>query len=174
MTHYAAFLRGINVGGNNLISMDKLRQAFGAWGFANVKTVLASGNVIFDAHSVSAQDIEQKIAEAFGAKASIILRTIERLRTLAGADPFKGIKVTPQMRLYFTFLAEKPKSSKVPVLQDENFTILRVSGSEVFSVLTALPGRRTVDLIGVLEATFGKKVTTRNWNTVLRVLKAAG
>lgn len=174
MTHYTAFLRGVNVGGNNLISMDELRQAFRSWGFANVKTVLASGNVIFDAHSISAQDIEQKMAEAFGLKTSIILRTVERLRTLADADPFEGIKVTPQTRLYVTFLAEKPKSTKAPLMKDENFTILRVSGSDVLSVLTVLPGRRTVDLMSVLEATFGKKVTTRNWNTVLRVLQAAG
>lgn len=172
MTRYAAFLRGINVGGNNLISMDDLLEAFASWGFANVKTVLASGNVIFDAKAVTAQGIEQKMAESFGMGSSVILRTIDNLQALADADPFRGIKVTPQTRLYVTFLAEKPKSDRVP-RQDENFRILRVSGGEVFSVLTVVPDRRTVDLMKVLEDTFGKKVTTRNWKTVLRVLKAA-
>ena len=45
---YAAFLRGINVGGNRSIKMAELRTAFAAQGFTNVKTVLASGNVLFD------------------------------------------------------------------------------------------------------------------------------
>lgn len=45
---YVAFPRGINVGGNNKIGIDELRQAFISWGFASVKTVLASGNVIFE------------------------------------------------------------------------------------------------------------------------------
>ena len=44
---YAAFLRGINVGGNNIIKMEELKKVFESMGFLNVKTILASGNVLF-------------------------------------------------------------------------------------------------------------------------------
>ena len=175
MAEYVAFLRGINVGGNNKIDMDELRQAFMSWGFAGVKTVLASGNVIFETQKAKAglaQIIEQKISESFGIDVSVILRTVDDIKALAEADPFKNIRVTPQTRLYVTFLADKPKS-KTPESQDKDFRILHVSDAEVFSVLTLLPDRRTVDLMKILEIEFGKKITTRNWNTVCRILKAS-
>jgi uncharacterized protein (DUF1697 family) len=175
MSEYVAFLRGINVGGNNKIDMDELHQAFMSWGFAGVKTVLASGNVIFETQKAKAglaQIIEQKISESFGINVSVILRIVDDIKALAEADPFKNIRVTPQTRLYVTFLADKPKS-KTPESQDKDFRILHVSDAEVFSVLTLLPDRRTVDLMKILEIEFGKKITTRNWNTVCRILKAS-
>jgi uncharacterized protein (DUF1697 family) len=175
MAEYVAFLRGINVGGNNKIGMEELRQAFISLGFAGVKTVLASGNMIFETQKTKAglaQDIEQKISKSFGIDVSVILRTIDDVKVLADADPFKNIKVTPQTRLYVTFLADKPKS-KTPESQDKDFRILHVSDGEVFSVLTLSPDRRTVDLMKILEIEFGKKITTRNWNTVCRILKAS-
>ena len=60
MAEYVAFLRGINVGGNNKIGMEELRQAFMSVGFAGVKTVLASGNVIFETQKTKA-DLAQAI-----------------------------------------------------------------------------------------------------------------
>ncbi|MGI0020618.1 MAG: hypothetical protein ACREAY_09125 [Nitrososphaera sp.] len=50
---------------------------------------------------------------------------------------------------------------------------MHVPDGEVFSVLTLSPDRRTVDLMKILEIEFGKKITTRNWNTVSRILKAS-
>ena len=50
---------------------------------------------------------------------------------------------------------------------------MHVSDGEVFSVLTLSPDRRTVDLMKILEIELGKKITTRNWNTVCRILKAS-
>ncbi|MBI1730339.1 DUF1697 domain-containing protein [Candidatus Acetothermia bacterium] len=49
MTRYAAFLRGINVGGKKIIKMAELREAVESLGFRNVRTILASGNLLFDA-----------------------------------------------------------------------------------------------------------------------------
>jgi uncharacterized protein (DUF1697 family) len=130
MASYVAFLRGINVGGNNKIGMDELRQAFVSWGFANVKTVLASGNVIFEAKADArlARTIEQNISKSFGINVSAIVRTIDDIRALAKADPFKNIKVTPRARLYVTFLADRPKSTKAPESHGTDFRILHISG----------------------------------------------
>ncbi len=172
---FVAFLRGINVGGNKIVKMEDLRKAFESMGFGNVKTLLASGNVIFEAPqapaSAIAKRIEEKLEKTFGFSIGVIVRTKEDLRRLSDAQPFKGIKVTPETRLYVTFLSEKPKSGlKIPYKSpDGNFTILRATDTEVCSVLTISPDSRTVDLMGILEKEFGKKVTTRNWNTVTKL-----
>jgi uncharacterized protein (DUF1697 family) len=177
MTEYAAFLRGINVGGHKKISMEALRNAFAACGFKNIKTVLASGNVVFESPSndfrALKQSIEAKIKKTFAMDVRVILRSLEELQSLADANPFAKIKITPQTRLYVTFLSEKPTSKlKIPYESPErDFKILRATHSEVCSMLTLSPKRGTVDVMDILEKEFGENITTRNWNTVLRVLQ---
>jgi uncharacterized protein (DUF1697 family) len=61
MTKYAAFLRGINVGGYKLIPMEKLKKAFESLRFKNVRTLLSSGNVVFEAQSTNIVSLEQTI-----------------------------------------------------------------------------------------------------------------
>jgi len=179
MIKYAAFLRGINVGGHKAVKMEELKKAFETLGFKNVKTLLASGNVLFAAPAASesalAKKIERKLETVFGYEIGVLIRKIEGLQRLAEADPFAGIKITPQTRLYVTFLAEKPRSGlKIPYESpDQNFKIIRATGSEVCSVLTLSPNSRTVDLMSILEKEFGRKVTTRNWNTLEKILKAS-
>lgn len=176
-TAYAAFLRGINVGGHKPVKMDELKKAFESLGFKNVKTLLASGNVVFDSShsstSALAKGIEEKLKKTFGHDIGVLIQTFGELQRLAGTNPFKKIKVTPQTRFYVTFLSEKPKNGlKIPYESpDKNFKILRATGSEVCSVLTLSPNSRTVDLMDTLEKEFGRKVTTRNWNTIIKVLE---
>ncbi len=177
---YVAFLRGINVGGNKLIRMDDLKKAFAALGFTNVTTILASGNVLFESKPASAEalagQIEEKLKKTFRTEIGVMVRRVEQLRRLEASHPFKGIAVTPQTRLYVTFLAEKPASQlKMPyTAPDKGFKILRVSPAEVCTALTLSPKGSTLDLMAFLEKQFGKRITTRNWNTITRILKAAG
>lgn len=178
MIKYVALLRGINVGGV-IVKMDKLKKTLETLGFANVKTLLASGNVLFTAPSASestlVNKIEKKLEAVFGREIGVLVRQIEELQRLAASDPFAGIKVTPQTRLYVTFRSEKNKSRlKIPYeTPDKNFRIIRVTDREVCSVATLSPNSRTVDLMSILEKEFGRKVTTRNWNTIARILKAS-
>ncbi len=178
MVDYVAFLRGINVGGVT-VKMDKLKKSFEALGFAEVKTLLASGNVLFTATAASERTlvskIEKKLAADFGRDLGVLVRKIEELRRLAEAEPFAGIKVTPQTRRYVTFLVEKPKRSpKLPhETPDKNMRLIRTGDREVCSVLTLAAGSGTVDLMSMLEKEYGRKVTTRNWNTIEKILKAS-
>jgi uncharacterized protein (DUF1697 family) len=177
MIKQVAILRGINVGGHNKVSMDALKKAFESMGFENVKTLLASGNVLFDAPQTSAlvKKIEGKLEKTFGYEIDVLVSTIKELQHLDKDNPFKGIQVTPQTRLYVTFLSEKPKTSlKIPYeSSDKNFKIIQVTANKVCSVLTLSPNSKTVDLMDILEKEFGKKITTRNWNTITRLLKAS-
>ncbi|MEO6695641.1 MAG: DUF1697 domain-containing protein [Ignavibacteria bacterium] len=177
MSKYAAFLRGINVGGHKPVKMDELKKALELTGFKNVKTLLASGNILFETSKMPTYKLSKKIDEAlekkFEFKIPVIVRTLEELQELSDSDPFKGIEVTPQTRLYITFLSEEVKSNlKIPYESPEkNFKIIHVTKNEICSVLTLTPESKTVELMGVLEKEFGKNVTTRNWNTIIKLLK---
>jgi len=176
-TSYAAFLLGINNLGQKPVKMDELKEVFESLGFKNVKTLLASGNVVFDSPRLSprvlAKTIEENLKKKFKHEIVVLIRTIGKLQRLADDSPFKGIKVTPQTRLYVTFLSEKPKSSlKISYPSpDKSFKLLRATESEVYSVVTPSPHSGTRDLMGFLEKQFGRKITTRNWNTISRILK---
>ena len=179
MKLYAAFLRGINVGGHKLVSMKRLSQAFESLGFKNVRTLLASGNVLFDApprnRAGLVRKIEARLEQTFGHEISVIVRTLDELRVVVDSTPFKGIRVTPRTRLFVTFLSEKPRTSlKIPYTSpDKSFRILRLTKSEVCSVLTlGKQWAKNLRQMDILEKEFGRKITTRSWSTVVRVLRA--
>lgn len=177
MGNYAAFLRGINVGGHHPVPMQGLKKVFESLRFKNVRTLLASGNVVFEAvprnTTTLEKKIEEKLKKTYGHEIGVIIRRIDELQQLSTLQPFKGIDVTPQTRLYITFLSEKNKSSlKIPYTSpDKCFKILRASESEVCSVVMLTPNSRTIDVMNILEKEFGRNVTTRNWNTIVRILK---
>jgi uncharacterized protein (DUF1697 family) len=173
-TSYLAFLRGINVGGRKVL-MGELKNAFESLGFKNVKTLIASGNVAFDTPKADLEALSDKIGEklkeTFGYEIGVILRTAENLRKMVVSNPFKNVKVIPGVKLYVTFYLEKPKTgSEIPYQSlKKEFRVLKVSDGEIFSVVDLSQGGRTVDFMNVIEKEFGKKVTTRNWNTITKL-----
>ncbi len=176
MNKFAAFLRGINVGGNNKIRMADLKKAFESSGFKNVKTILASGNVIFETTKSDIPEITEKIQndlkKEFRSEISVIIRPVGEIIKLFKKEPFGKINVTPQTRLYVTFLPAKIKKKiKTPFSpEDENFTIVLMTGQEICSVLALTPDNTSLDLMGYIEKNYGRKVTTRNWNTIKKIL----
>jgi len=175
-TTWAAFLRGINVGGNKMIPMDALRASLEKMGCKGVSTILATGNVVFTSTESNVEAItgklERHLEKTFATEISVMLRTAADLEKIAASDPFKGIVVTKDTRLYVTFRGdEKQGTLKIPYQSPKkDFRILRVTEGEIFSVLDVSVGGRTVDSMNVIEKEFGRRVTTRNWNTVQKVL----
>ncbi len=168
---YVAFLLGINVG-KRQVKMEPLRELLEEMGYRNVKTILASGNVVFDSdqkdHLKLKETLEEKLSAKFGFTIQVIVREFESLQELARRQPFKGIPVTDQTRLYVTFLSEKPiNTSEIP---GEEFRVLKVTDTEVLSVKILKEGSGTVDAMAILTKMFGKNITTRNWNTIERLL----
>lgn len=88
---YVALLRGINVGGNRKVEMGKLRQAFERLGLLNVKTFIASGNVIFQADLTDreklAETIESAIKSDFKIDVKVLLRDVKEMGKLVKAIP---------------------------------------------------------------------------------------
>ena len=172
---YVAFLRGINAG--ITVKMDALKKAFESAGFEGVKIVLASGNVIFESGITDEkgpeEKIEKAIEEALGVRSQAVVRKIEELRTLLESGPFKDIDITPQTRLYVTFLKNNPEKAPPLPADGKGYTILGISGKAVFSMVDLSRGG-TPDLMLTLDREFGKSNTTRNLNTIEKVLGAAG
>lgn len=175
MTKYIAFLRGINSGKNPTVKMEVLRKTFEDLGFENVRTILASGNVLFES-SIDENTLEQKIEkmlpEKIGFKSDVIVLTIDELHKLVLLNPFKTIKITPHTRPYVTFIKEEPKTNLKFPAKVRSYTILGIFNGVVCSVVD-LSDAKTPDLMKVLDKEFGKGITTRSWNTVERILKAS-
>ena len=100
MPVYIALLRGINVGGKRM-KMADLREMFTTIGFQDVKTILASGNVIFQTKEDNQQqwvtDIENAIQATFGFESKIILRTPEQIEAVIAKNPFNMEKVAGEI-----------------------------------------------------------------------------
>jgi uncharacterized protein (DUF1697 family) len=91
MDTYIAFLRGINVGGKNIIKMDALCSEFESMGFQSVKTFIQSGNVIFKTKISDKEKIEKKIekslAENFNFSVKVLVRSIEEIENTISHFP---------------------------------------------------------------------------------------
>jgi uncharacterized protein (DUF1697 family) len=156
---YVAFLRGINVGGHKIVKMDALKRAFEKAGMKKVKTILASGNVLFESEEQDAgalcRTVETGLEKSLGHPVGVVLRSLAQLEKLEKSDPFKGVTITPATRIWVTLLKNKVKGK-----------------SEVFTVFQVTTLRAGMDAMDTLDKTYGKSITTRSWNTIGRILKA--
>lgn len=175
---YIALLRGINVGGHTSIKMADLKIAFGAGGFDHIRTILTSGNIIFEStepdESTLSGIIELLLKNAFSYDIPVILRRIKDLNTILTSDPFKDMLITPYIRMNVTFYSDskKPKTIGLPYTNsDKSIQIFQITDREIFSVVDLSQGKGTTDLMKLIEKEFGSDGTTRNWNTVQKILE---
>jgi uncharacterized protein (DUF1697 family) len=173
-TSYISLLRGINVGGHHKVPMAELQQVAAKLGFENVQTILNSGNLIFDAPPGQEAKLEevltQQLEKAFGFPIPVLIRNAEEILELVRNDPFKLIQVTKDTRLYISFLKQEPVLA-LPcpwTSADGSYRILEIRGRCICSVLD-LAGAPTPKAMDALEQFFGKNITNRNWNTMLRI-----
>ncbi len=170
MPRYAAFLRGVMPMN---CKMPALKAAFEAAGFSDVKTVLGSGNVVFDARSTSEQALQQRaeaaMQEHLGQAFLTIVRPIEQLRTLLASDPYQRFKVDPKAKRIVTFLRGRPKAKIALPVEMHGARILAMQDGEIFSAY--LPTPKGPVFMSLIEKTFGKDQTTRTWDTIAKVAR---
>jgi uncharacterized protein (DUF1697 family) len=171
VTRYAAFLRGINSGRSPALRMERLKGIFEGLDFENVRTVIASGNVLFETEPSERRSLEARaeraLLEKTGVETVAIVRTGDEIRRLVERDPFRDAAVTSTTKLYATFLKDPPaRPAEVP--EGRGYTVLDVRSDVAFSVVD-LSAAKTPELMRALETAFGAKITTRNWSTVLKI-----
>jgi len=172
---YAAFLRGINVGGKNKIRMETLREMFAALGFQDVKTYINSGNVIFESAKTDDKELAEKIERAIESEFSLniktMLRTIDEIEETVRNNPFAG-QFENEKDLHVFFLDENlPEEKRETLLLNNNENeMFAVRNREIFCLLR----------IGFSDSLMGKdyigkklkvSATARNWRTVNKILE---
>lgn len=174
---FLALLRGINVGGRNLLPMADLVRMFEASGCAAVRTYIQSGNVLFTAAPALAQrlpaQIARRVSDAFGFQPAIILRSVADLARAAAANPFAGDRPDPA-RLHIGFLDRRPAPARVRALDPSAFPgdRIEVRGSEVYLLYRKGPSQSRLTYAW-LDRALGVTSTFRNWRTVQRLLDMA-
>lgn len=171
MPRYAAFLRGVTPMN---AKMPELKTAFEAAGFTEVKTVLSSGNVVFNSRAASPASLQRKAEAAMldhiGQAFLTIVRPVDALREMLESDPYQAFRLGPGAKRIVTFLRERPvKQLKLPIKFD-GARILTMRDGEVFSAY--MPNPKGPVFMALIERTYGKEVTTRTWDTVAKVAKA--
>ena len=172
MTSYVALLRGINVGGNKMISMAALREHLMKRGFKDVKTLLQSGNIVFRAPAQPAAkleaQLEREIEKAFGMKVDFHVRTADEWQAIVDANPFGAEARRDPGRLLVTcFKAPLDKTAVTDVRAAiTGPEVLHADGRHLYMVYPDGVGNSKA------AAILGRKLppgTARNWNTVLKL-----
>ena len=173
---YIAFLRGINVGGHHKVPMAELQVEMVKLNFEHVVTLLNSGNIIFDAIPKELGLLEKTISEhlenTFGFPVPTIVRASKAIYNLFQSQPFQSIEMTKDIRLYVSFLKKNVKTElELPWANPDNsYTILENQNKTIISVLD-ISISKTPQAIGTMEKLYGSDITTRNWNTIERIVK---
>jgi uncharacterized protein (DUF1697 family) len=171
MPTYAAFLRGVSPLN---AKMSELKKCFETAGLTNVKTVLSSGNVVFETRSSARGMLERKLEatmqKALGRVFATTVRSIDELEALLASDPFKTYRLAPNSKRIVTLLYTKAAARLKLPIQLDGARIFCIKGTEVFSAY--VPSPKGPVFMNLIEKTFGKNVTTRTWDTIGKVVKA--
>jgi uncharacterized protein (DUF1697 family) len=173
MTTYAAFLRGINVGGVNL-KMAEVAAALTDAGFTEVRTVLATGNVLLESTSGVAavrKKAEAALRKNFGYDAWVLAYDIATVRAIDKAYPFE--REVDGYQSYVTFVADAAVLDELAALGENAGADEKISRGDGV-IYWQVPKGSTLD--STIGKTMGKpryksSTTTRNLRTLTKVLR---
>ena len=165
MPRYVAFLRGVMP---TNAKMPELKRCFEAAGFAEVRTVLSSGNVVFDARTAPEASLERKAEAAMrdqlGRSFCTVVRPAVALGRLLASDPYPAFSIPPNAKRIVSFLRE-PRVPKLALpIRSDGAQVLVLIGRELFSAYE--PCEKGPVFMALIEKAVGSDVTTRTWETV--------
>jgi uncharacterized protein (DUF1697 family) len=170
MAVFIALLRAVNVGGTGTLPMAGLRAMAADLGLGSPRTLLQSGNLVFEANSEDAQALEallERETEArLGVRTEYLLRSPEAWRHLVAANPFPAEADSDPARLLVFFMKAAPDPGPVEAAAEGLPETVRVLGREAYIFYPDGMGRSKLKL--------PVRGTGRNWNTVLRLAAMAG
>ncbi len=176
MTTWICLIRGINVGGHQILPMAVLRSDLARAGLTEVRTYIQSGNIVFRSAAGTAKTlgarISRIIAEGHGFTPRVLVLRDRDLIAAAAANPFPEAQATPKS-LHLFFLASEPERADLDALNR-----LKIEG-EAFALHGKVFYLRTPVGFGVsklgerAERHLGVDATARNWNTVSKLIEMA-
>ena len=172
---HLALLRGINVGGKNLLPMKELIAIFSTAGCDDVGTYIQSGNVLFNAPSKLlprlSSSISEEIAARLGLRVPVILRTFVQLEDVLNNNPFLKVGAEEKL-LHVYFLANTPDQAAVIKLDPNRSPAdeFRVIGQHIYLRLPNGMGNTKLTN-AYFDAKLATVSTARNWATLRRLLE---
>lgn len=172
---YVALLRGVNVGGNNMIAMADLRVTLAKLGFTNVATILQSGNAVFHGKPSPTAKLEtlleKGIAKHHGLTPDFHVRTADEWQAIIEANPFSvEAKKDPGHLLVSCYKAPLDKA-RVQALQSAITGKEQVRSDGRHLYMTFPDGMGTSKAAPLVDRMLGVRGTARNWNTVLKLAR---
>jgi uncharacterized protein (DUF1697 family) len=171
---HVALLRAVNLAGVNKIGMADLRDLLVGLGFPDARTLLNSGNVVFDGGSQPTAALEQMLeraaAKKLGLETSFFVRTAKEWQAIIDANPFPREAKTDPSHLLAVLLKEEVSPANVAALQKAivGREIVRARGRCLYIVYPDGIGRSKLTNV-MAEKKLGARGTARNWNTVVKL-----
>lgn len=171
---YVALLRGINVGGNNIIKMTALKASFEKMGFRNVRTVIASGNVLFEARGSTATlaaKIEKALSTEFAYAARVVVLSKPELTSVVKDAP-RGFGTEPAKYRYDVMFFRSPltpEQAMAAIELKEGVDDAHAGDHAVYfrRLIARVTSSRINKIVGKPAYKF---MTIRNWNTTTKLL----
>ena len=169
MQTYVALLYSIILGQGRRVVMVDLKAMAEDLGLKNVRTLVATGNLVFETSATAIADLEQRLEAAFGRHVEIIVRGAEEWLTLAAGNPFLGESIEAGDQVAVRVMRQPAPMDVVAALQAyaaEDEKVLSVGGDIWVAFSRERPSSR------LLAATNHKRLgigTSRNWNTVRKL-----
>ena len=175
-SRFLALLRGINVGGNNIIAKDDLRQCFEDLGYTHVRTYIQSGNILFrsDETSVKALTtaVEAGLSERFSYEAQAVVLSHRKYKSAVSAAPDDwGADDEEKHNALFTLSGTTPKKvlAQLPPPKSEIETVTAGPGVIFWSISKKHQTKTT--LMKLSQEPVYQQMTIRNHNTVFKLLE---
>jgi uncharacterized protein (DUF1697 family) len=178
MTVHIALLRGINVGGRNMVAMADLRALVTRLGLADARTLLQSGNLVFrsDRHTPAQLErlLEGETARRLDVATEYFVRSVKEWRAVVARNPFPREADRDPARLLVMFLKDKPAAPQVAALQAgiTGPEGVRAGSRHVYVTYPDGMGKSKLDFARI-ERALGTRGTGRNWNTVRKLAALA-
>jgi len=176
MNQYAALLRGINVGGKNLIRMTELKACFEALGFKNVNTYIQSGNVIFSSDKTArtrlTSQVEDALSRTFNYKSRVVVRSYKEMENIV-VDAPKGFGSNPATYRYDVIFLKEPLSAAraMKSVTTKEGVDQAFSGKGVLYFSRLISKAAQSRLTRIITMPVYQSMTIRNWNTTTKLLK---
>ena len=174
MGRYVALLRGINVGGKNMIKMAELKACFEEHGFQAVATYIASGNVLFEStgssSSVLTRRIEEMLSRVFGYRATVVVRSRAQLRSILDRAP-DGYGTLPTRYHYDVVFLKPPLTARTAITTiSTKEGVDEVSAGPGVLYFSRLSSKLTQSRLNrVASIPQYKNMTLRTWTTTVKL-----
>lgn len=174
MTTHVALLRAVNVAGKNMVAMANLREMLEGLGFADVKSLLQSGNLVFRSNRLAGSPLESKLEAETAKRLKItcdyFVRAADELAKVVALNPFPDEAERDPRHLVVMFLkaAASPEAVKSLAAAIRGPEVVRAIGKQLYIVYPAGIGRSKL-ANALIEKRLCSRGTGRNWNTVLKL-----